>query len=121
MTDKKNIKALEDYIKENEFEYFHSNMMNEYPLIRKSLDIINRQKAEIEKLQKEVSVARDAYISIQDRYEHTKIEACKEFANKLEEKCGIFTPLGVNWIEEVKAVRVSDIDKILKEIVGEKE
>ena len=84
-----------------------------------ALDLINRQKSEIERLKKEVSVARDAYISIQDRYEHTKTEAYKEFANKLEEKCGIFTPLGVNWIEEVKAVRVSDIDKILKEMVGE--
>lgn len=45
-TDKEIIKALEDYIRENEFEYFHSNMMGEYPLIRKSLDFINRQKAE---------------------------------------------------------------------------
>lgn len=50
-----------------------------------------------------------------------KKQAYKEFADKLKEKCGIFTPLGVNWIEEVMAVRVSDIDKILKEIVGEKE
>lgn len=84
-----------------------------------ALELINRQKSEIERLKKEVSVERDAYISIQDRYEHTKAKAYKEFANKLEEKCGIFTPLGVNWIEEVKAVRVSDIDKILKEMVGE--
>lgn len=71
-----------------------------------ALELINRQKAEIERLKKETSVARDA---------------CKEFAKKLKEKYGIFTPLGVNWIEEVKAVRVSDIDKILKEMVGEKE
>ena len=49
-TDEEIIKALEDYIKENEFEYFHSNMVGEYPLIRKSLDLINRQKAEIESL-----------------------------------------------------------------------
>lgn len=82
------------------------------------LDLINRQRAEIERLKKEVSVARDAYMFIQDRYEHTKIEAYKEFANKLEENCGIFTPLGVNWIEETKVVRVSDIDKILKKMVG---
>ena len=51
--------------------------------------------------------------------EQIKTEAYKEFANKLEEEYGIFTPLGVNWIEEVKAVRVSDIDKILKEMVSE--
>lgn len=83
--------------------------------------LINRQELEIERLKKEVSVARDAYIAIQDRYEHTKTEAYKEFVDKLKEKCGIFTPLGVNWIEETKVVRVSDIDKILKETVGEKD
>lgn len=86
-----------------------------------ALELINRQESEIERLKKEVSVARDAYIAIQDRYEHTKTKAYKEFADKLGEKCGIFTPLGVNWIEETKVVRVSDIDKILKEMVGEEE
>lgn len=86
-----------------------------------ALELINRQESEIERLKKEVSVARDAYIAIQDRYEHTKTKAYKEFADKLGEKCGIFTPLGVNWIEEAMAVRVSDIDKILKEMLGEKE
>lgn len=50
LTDEEIIKALEDYIKENEFEYFHSNTVGEYPLIRKSLDLINRQKSEIERL-----------------------------------------------------------------------
>ena len=39
-----------------------------------ALDLINRQKSEIERLKKEVSVARDAYVSIQDRYEHSKVE-----------------------------------------------
>jgi hypothetical protein len=146
MTDEKNIKALEDYIKENEFEYFHSNMMGEYPLIKKSLDIINRQKAEIEALyqintksEKEIYELRKELLSKENleesfkkavkdcdkRLEKTvKLEraaAYKRFADKLEEKCGIFTPLGVNWIEEAMAVRVSDIDKILKEMVGEEE
>ena len=69
-----------------------------------ALELINHQKSEIERLKKEVSVARDV--------------VCKEFANKLEEKCGIFTPLGANWIEETMAVKVSDIDKILKETIG---
>lgn len=146
MTDEKNIKALEDYIKENEFEYFHSNIMGEYPLIKKSLDIINRQKAEIEALyqintksEKEIYELRKELLnkenleesfkkSVKDfdkRLEKTvKLEraaAYKKFTDKLKEKCGIFTPLGVNWIEETKVVRVSDIDKILKEMVGEEE
>lgn len=146
MTDEKNIKALEDYIKENEFEYFHSNMLGEYPLIKKSLDIINRQKAEIEALyqinaksEKEIYELRKELLSKENleesfkksvkdfdkRLEKTvKLEraaAYKKFADKLGEKYGIFTPLGVNWIEEAMAVRVSDIDKILKEMVGEEE
>ena len=55
LTDEEIIKALEDYIKESEFEYFHSNMVGEYPLIRKSLDLINRQKAENLKLRLKVN------------------------------------------------------------------
>lgn len=146
MTDEKNIKALKDYIKENEFEYFHSNMLGEYPLIKKSLDIINRQKAEIKALyqinaksEKEIYELRKELLSKENleesfkksvkdfdkRLEKTvKLEraaAYKRFANKLKEKCGIFTRLGNNWIEEAIAVRVSDIDKILKEMVGEEE
>ena len=59
MTNEENIKALEDYIKENEFEYFHSNMMGEYQLIKKSLDIMNRKKAEIEALKQGQIVVPD--------------------------------------------------------------
>lgn len=51
-----------------------------------ALDLINCQKSEIERLKKEVSVARDAYISIQDRYEHTKAESYKEFAGIIKDK-----------------------------------
>lgn len=109
-TDEETLKALEDYIKENEFEYFHSNMIGEYPLIRKSLDIINHQKAEIERLKKEVSIARDAYISIQDRYEYTKAEVCKEFAEKLKEKSW-----EIDWCcDYIRVVDVDDIDNLLK-------
>lgn len=115
LTDEEIIKVLEDYIKENEFEYFHSNMI----LIRKSVDIINRQKAEIERLQKEVNLVSIQFQDLQERIDNAKAEACKEFAERLKEKYGIFTPLGVNWIEEIKAVRVSDIDNVLKEIVGD--
>ena len=111
------------------------------------IDLITRQKAEIENLKVENQSLRGAANSLKMHYEEAqaeierlnkvyqanqqlinalnksyflaKAEAYKEFANKLEEEYGIFTPLGVNWIEEVKAVRVSDIDKILKEMVGE--
>lgn len=84
-----------------------------------ALELINRQKAEIKRLQKEVNLVTILYQDVQERTEEVKVEAYKEFAERLKEKYGIFTPLGVNWIEEVKVVRVSDIDKILKEMVGE--
>ena len=53
-----------------------------------ALELINRQESEqeseIERLKKETSVVRDAYISIQDRYEHTKTEAYKECLAKVK-------------------------------------
>lgn len=120
-TDEEIIKALEDYIKENEFEYFHSNMMGEYPLISKSLDLINRQKAEIERLEKTYKADQRLISALNKSYNLAKAKAYKEFVERLKEKYGIFTPLGVNWIEETKVVRVSDIDNLLKEMVGDTE
>lgn len=135
MTDNEIIKALE-YCKD-----CSANLNVEI------IDLITRQQKEIENLKVENQSLRSAANSLKMHYEEAqaeierlnkvyqanqqlinalnksyflaKAEAYKEFAKKLKEKYGIFTPLGVNWIEEVKAVRVSDIDKILKETVGE--
>ena len=80
-----------------------------------ALNLINRQKAEIEKLKKEVSVARDAYTSIQDRYEHTKTEACKAFAeNAVIRLTNNYHSEYAHWIDDT-------IYSLLKEMVGEKE
>ena len=81
-----------------------------------ALDFVNRQKSEIERLKKEVSVARDAYISIQDRYEHTKAEAIKEFAERLKEK-SFKTIRNYGLTKDV--VEVCDIDNLVKEMVGD--
>ena len=88
-----------------------------------ALDLINRQKAEIERLKKEVSVARDAYISIQDRYEHTKTEAYKEFAkrlkNKIKTECN---PYGKPTYDYDTSISIMNyMDNLLKEMVGEEE
>ena len=81
------------------------------------IDIINSLKAEIERLKKEVSVARDAYISIQDRYEHTKTEAYKEFAERLNEEAQIADCFdSYNMV-----VGTHFIDNLLKQMVGEEE
>lgn len=51
MIDNETKKALEEYIKENEFEYFHSNTMGEYELIKGALKIINHLQEENEQLE----------------------------------------------------------------------
>ena len=82
-----------------------------------ALDLINRQKLEIERLKKEVSVARDAYISIQDRYEHTKAESYKEVAERLNEGAQI-----ADWFDSYNmVVGTHFIDNLLKEMVGKEE
>ena len=81
-TDNEIIKALECYIKENEFEYFHSNTMNEYPLIRKALGLINRQKAEIERLKE----SRDTIVKMKQCIgvkKEVEADAVKKFTDKL--------------------------------------
>lgn len=145
MTDKKLtneeiIKALEDYIKENEFEYFHSNMMSEYPLIKKSLDIMNRQKAEIEvlyqinaKSEKEIYELRKELLSKENleesfkksvkdfdkRLEKTvkleRVAAYKRFAERLHNEAQIAD----NFDSYSMVVGIRFIDTLLKEMVGE--
>ena len=131
-TDEEIIKALEDYIKENEFEYFHSNMVGEYPLIRKSLDLINRQKAEIDRL-KECPKCVYEYVGEVTEYcdqgpcsnfktvEQIKAEAYKEFAERI--KMSIKANVVESLCNDVKGVYnaeyvLDDIDNLLKEMVG---
>ena len=123
MTDNEIIKALEcctdeSYENCNECPYSTDTLSCErLKLLEDSLDLINSLKAEIERLKKEVSVARDAYISIQDRYEHTKTEAYKEFAERLNEKAQIADCFdSYNMV-----VGTHFIDNLLKEMVGEEE
>lgn len=123
-TDEEIIKRLENYIKENEFEYFHSNMMGEYPLIKKSLDLINRPKAEIERL-KECPKCVFEYDGEVMEYcvqgpcpnfktvEQIKAEAYKEFAEKLKKET--LSDRGYDILQQ------GTIDNLLKEMVGEKE
>lgn len=139
MTDEKNIKALEDYIKENEFEYFHSNMMGEYPLIKKSLDIINCQKAEIEALyqinaksEKEIYELRKELLSKENLEESFK-KSVKDFDKRLEktvklERAAAYKKFAERLKENATTkfdwneyIDIEEIDNLLKEMVGEKE
>lgn len=115
ITDEEIIKALEDYIKENEFEYFHSNIMGEYPLIRKSLDLINRQKETIETLRKCVEqhhiIRKDSKSPLSLLTEEIRAEAYKKFAEKLKKEA--LSDRGYDILQQ------GTIDNLLKEMVGE--
>lgn len=116
-TDEEIIKTLEDYIKENEFEYFHSNTVGEYPLIRKSLDLINRQKETIETLRKCVEqhhiIRKDSKSPLSLLTEEIRAEAYKEFAERLKKET--LSDKGYDRLQQ------GTIDNLLKEMVGEEE
>lgn len=78
-------------------------------IMTKNIDLLNRQKAEIEELQK---YKHDYYV--------LKAEAIKEFAERLKEKA--FTherPFEANEDRFIKLVAVKDIDNLVVEMVGD--
>ena len=122
MTDNEIIKALENEVKST--EYVDSDYCDgvDLTLIKSALDLINRQKAEIERL-KECPKCIYEYDGNTTEYciqgpcsnfkivEQIKYEAYKEFAVRL--KCGVPQETGV--------IRCSDVDNLVKEMVGDTE
>ena len=100
MTDNDIIKTLEGMINK-----YHSEFSATV------LAFINRQKAKIERLQKETDLVSIQFQDLQERINDIKAKAYKEFARRL--KCGVPQETGV--------IRCSDVDKLLKEMVSEKE
>lgn len=91
MTDKETIKALEYCTNESDGECKECEYDKYYPrcvpkLLEDALDIINLQKAEIERLQKEVNLVSIQFQDLQERYEEaqTEIEQWKEEANRYQ-------------------------------------
>lgn len=91
MTDNEIIKALEcctdeSYENCNECPYsIDTEKCERTKLLEDILDLINHQKAEIERLKKEIQITKDAYTMLQTKNEIIKSEAIKEFAEKLKE------------------------------------
>lgn len=81
-----------------------------------ALDLINRQKAEIEKLNKKVEELSEVLSdTIRIRYAEAKSEAIKEFVERLKE-------LSTQGFWETDAyVGVEQIDNLVKEMIGEEE
>ena len=79
--------------------------------------LINRQQAEIERLEKIRKADNNLITSLNKCYETAKAEAYKEFAEKLKEKCYE----DFQETDEMLSPYVTDddIDNLLKEMEGE--
>lgn len=112
MTDNEIIKALECCGSEKgnlctlcpKFKKLGDNCI-ETDLFNDALNLINRQKAEIERLQKE----QNRFADIGKMYSEIKSEARKEFAERLKSKSYISS----DW---VKVVNTDYIDNLVKEM-----
>jgi hypothetical protein len=147
MTDKDIIKALE-LCTNDELEVCDGCAFQKYKmgydggcldyLLKSVFDLINLQRAEIEKLNVELVGMRGACNSYNMHYDNAKVEierlkkgwkadvietenikaeAIKEFAKRLKEKA--YLNDGVTGFQDV-IVEVNDIDNLVKEMVGEK-
>lgn len=83
-----------------------------------ALDLINRQQAEVERLQKKVEELSEVLSdTIRIRYSEAKSEAIKEFAERLKEKQ---KQINITYNLDYDVVFVSEIDNLVKEMVGDK-
>ena len=102
MTDNEIKKALEDLFK----LMLHDGDLQRTSIISKALDLIKRQKAEIESLKH-----RKTELQIRNQeLQHEKSEAIKEFAERLKEK------VSRGFWDELAYVDVDDIDNLVKEM-----
>ena len=112
MTDNEIIKALESEVKSAEYvDSYYCNGVD-LTLIKSAIDLINRQKAEIEELKIENKSLRSAANCYKLHYNEARTETYKEFAEHLKEKWSNndYDSPDVDFDEFV--------DNLLKEMVG---
>ena len=116
MTDNEIIKALEDC---STYAYYYCSEcgFKDGDLLKAALDLINRQQAEIERLEKIRKADNNLITSLNKCYETAKAEAYKEFAEKLKEKC--YEDFQETYEMLSPYVTDDDIDNLLKEMEGE--
>lgn len=110
-TDEEIIKRLERCVKRGNRNY-DTDMV---------LDLINRQKSEIERLQKEVNLVSIQFQDVQERTNEVKAEAYKEclakVKNYIKTHCN---PYGKPDFDYNTSIRILNfIDNLVKEMVGE--
>lgn len=138
MTNNEIIKALEcclnDSCYTSECFFFKETKDGEHcqtVAIKYALDLINRQKATIEKLKKEINLVSILYQDEQEISSTIKAEAVKEFAERLktEAKLRNHTNYGANkhavsyneGVIETRKFMLVCIDNLVKEMVGDTE
>ena len=104
-TDEEIIKRLEQCVK-NKNRNYNTDIV---------LDLINRQKAEIERLKGSTIV--NNIMESQKIKREAKVEAYTEFAKRLKKLTRRFHYLGFS-LDCALAVETSEIDNLLKEMVG---
>lgn len=112
-TDEEIIKRLNELSLYTGFQEKHIQVLNA------ALDLINRQKSEIERLQKEVNLVSILFQDLQERTDEIKAEAYREFSNQIKMHKRRMRCFDLCYEFWDYAVSVEDIDNILKEMVGE--
>lgn len=85
--------------------------------IRAILDLINRQKAEITRLEDILRCQADGIIELNCQVAQAKSSAVKEFAEKLKKKSQLVAPSV--YAVPFRAVAIDDINNFVKERVGD--
>ena len=110
LTDNEIVKALEDA------EYKVNGVVTQgfylsVETFNAVVDLINRLQAENERLKSDVSVSRDAYMSMKDRYEYEK-----EKVEKAKQKCIDIGKALKNAKTEAYKECIEKVNNIIKEI-----
>ena len=115
MTDNEIIKALEDEVKSAEYvDSYYCNGVD-LTLIKSAIDLINRQKAEIEELKIENKSLRSAANCYKLHCNETRTEAIKEFADRLKNEINIRTTYSREQDKNVMRM----IDNLVKELISD--
>ena len=120
MTDKEIIKALEcctgdewDICDKCPYQKYKTGRGCTYHILRDTFDLINRQQAEIERLQIRLRKERHQFEDLGKMYSEIRAEAIKEFAERLKKHLkgygGLYCVTTMN----------THIDNLVKEMVGE--
>lgn len=98
---------------------FYGNLDEETEsVLLSAIDLINRQKAEIERLQKEVNLVSILFQDLQEQTDEVKTKAYKEFVEKFEDKLLTYDFMSDG---EYNGYYCSDVNKCIDETLKELE